>query len=257
MKAIICFTILIILFTSIAFSQSVMNYQSGTGIEVQSGADICADEVNINGTFSGGGTICGSTPYFLYLMAFIEGFYNFSTNTMVSDTVNIYLRNAASPFAIVDSARNVLSPNGEGSFIFFNISNGSNYYIVIKHRNSIETWSSSPVAFSSGTLTYDFTSAASKAYANNQAQIDALPVRFGIFSGDVNQDGIIDAGDLSLVDNDAFNAVSGYVATDVNGDNFVDASDLSIVDNNSFNNVLVRNPIVGDAVIRETSDVGH
>ncbi len=72
-------------------------------------------------------------------------------------------------------------------------------------------------------------------------------IRFAIFSGDVNQDGIVDAADLSLVDNDAFNSVSGYVSTDVNGDDFVDASDLSIVDNNAFNGILVRNPIVGDA----------
>lgn len=63
-----------------------------------------------------------------------------------------------------------------------------------------------------------------------------------IFSGDVNQDGIIDAGDLSLVDNDAFNSVSGYVVADLNGDGFVDASDLSIVDNNAFNGIIVMRP---------------
>ena len=77
-------------------------------------------------------------------------------------------------------------------------------------------------------------------------QIDTSPIGFAIYSGDINQDGIIDAGDLSLVDNDVFNSVSGYVNTDVNGDDFVDASDLSIVDNNVFNGVIVRNPIVGD-----------
>lgn len=80
-------------------------------------------------------------------------------------------------------------------------------------------------------------------------QVDASPVRFAIYSGDVNQDGIVDAGDLSMVDNDVFNSVSGYVVTDVNGDNFVDASDLSIDDNNAFNGIIVRNPIVGDEAL--------
>jgi len=62
-------------------------------------------------------------------------------------------------------------------------------------------------------------------------------VRFAIFSGDVNQDGTVDATDLSRVDNDAFNSLSGYVNADVTGDDFVDAQDVSIVDNNAFNSV--------------------
>jgi len=243
MKTIISFTVLLLTLTSITFSQSVMNYQAGTSIEVQSGADISADQVIINGTFSGGGTINGSQVYVLNLTTFIEGFYNSSSNPMVSDTILIYLRNAASPYAIIDSARTVLSTNGEGSFIFFNISAGTNYYIVIKHRNSIETWSSSPVEFSSGvTLTYDFTSAASMAYGNNQIQVDNSPVRFAIYSGDVNQDGVVDASDLALIDNDAFNSVSGYVNTDLSGDDFVDGSDLLIADNNAGSNVIAITP---------------
>ncbi len=39
------------------------------------------------------------------------------------------------------------------------------------------------------------------------------------------------------MDNDAFNFVSGYVNTDVTGDNVVDAADLGIIDNNAFNYV--------------------
>ncbi len=91
-------------------------------------------------------------------------------------------------------------------------------------------------------LSYNFTTAANKSYGSNQKQIDLSPIQFGLYSGDVNEDGIIDASDLSEVDNDASNSVSGYVNTDVNGDDFVDASDLSIVDNNAFIGVLVMRP---------------
>ncbi len=70
-------------------------------------------------------------------------------------------------------------------------------------------------------------------------QVDTSPVRFAIYSGDINQDGTIDASDLSETDNDAFNSVSGYVRTDVTGDDFVDAGDVSIVDNNAYNSVSV------------------
>ncbi len=55
-------------------------------------------------------------------------------------------------------------------------------------------------------------------------------------------DGIIDAGDMSLADNDAYNFITGYVSTDVNGDDFVDATDLSIIDNNAFNTISLIRP---------------
>ncbi|MEO8211138.1 MAG: hypothetical protein ABI840_11320, partial [bacterium] len=216
MKTMICITTILLTFASITFSQSVIVYQTGTGITVDSGAGVCADTVIINGTFSGGGTICGSSLYVLNIPIFLEGFYNSLTNAMVSDTVKVYLRNTTIPYALVDSSKSVLSSSGIGTFNFSNISNGTSYYIIIKHRNSIETWSSAGNIFTSGTLTYDFTTAANKAYGNNQIQIDNSPVRFGIYSGDVNQDGVVDVTDASLIDNDLYNFASGYVATDLN-----------------------------------------
>jgi len=242
MKNIIYFTTLLLIFASITFSQSSIDYQTGTGLTVQPGADISAGQVIINGTYSGGGTINGNQAYVLNLTTFIQGFYNSSSNNMISDTVIICLRNAVSPFAKVDSAKGVLTPNGAGSFIFFNISNGVNYYIVIRHRNSIETWSSLAITFSSGALTYDFTPTANKAYGNNQVQVDNSPIKFAIYSGDVNQDGVVDGTDAGLIDNAAFNFLVGYVPTDVDGNNFVDASDAAIADNNAFNFVTKITP---------------
>jgi len=242
MKSIICFTILLLTCDSITFSQSTIDYQAGTGLTIQAGADVCADDININGTFTGGGTICGATAYVLNLTVLIQGFYNPATNIMVSDTATIYLRNTTTPFAIIDTAKSVLDNSGAGTFIFFNVSNGTNYYIDVRHRNSIETWSFSAVAFSSGTLTYDFTSAANKAFGSNMLQIDASPLKFGIYSGDVNQDGVVDGTDAALVDNDAYNFVTGYVVTDINGDGVTDGSDAAIVDNNAYNFVTKITP---------------
>jgi hypothetical protein len=175
----------------------------------------------------------------------MEGFYNSGTGRLnKKDTVRAYLRNIASPFAIVDSAKSVIdSVTFAGSFLFINTPSGT-YYIQTKHRNSIETWSKSggqPYTLGSA-MNYDFTSAASQSYGNNMKQVNAAPLRFGIFSGDINQDGTIDATDLSGVDNDAFASVSGYVKTDITGDDFVDAADVSIVDNNAYNSVSVVRP---------------
>ena len=57
--------------------------------------------------------------------------------------------------------------------------------------------------------------------------------RWCFYSGDVNQDGIIDGTDLLRADNDASSFANGYLATDQNGDNVIDGSDLLIVDNNA------------------------
>jgi len=171
----------------------------------------------------------------LFLNIFVQGFYNSSTNTAWRDTVKIILRDTIAPYANIDSSKAFLSTNGSATFNFTKAQNGKKYYLIVKHRNSIETWSNSGNSFSSGTLFYDFTPASNTAYGNNQIQVDITPVRFGIYSGDVNQEGVIDGTDAGLVDNDAANFLTGYVNSDVNGDDVVDGSDAVIVDNNAFN----------------------
>ncbi|MEO6695677.1 MAG: hypothetical protein ABIY50_11405, partial [Ignavibacteria bacterium] len=158
---------------------------------------------------------------------------------MVNDSVKVFLRNSTTPFAKVDSANVVLNNLGNGTLCFPNAPAGT-YYIQVRHRNTIETWSKFPETFVSGTVkNYDFTTAATKAFGNN------MTLKFGkyvFYSGDVNQDGTIDGSDGQLIDNDASNFVSGYVRTDVNGDNFVDGTDGSIAGNNAENFVTAAIP---------------
>ncbi len=226
--------LLILTFTTITFSQSIINYQTGTTIEVQTGATVCADSAIISGMFTGGGTVCGLL-YTLNLKIFIEGFYNPVLNTMVSDTVRVYIRNSASPYSLIDSSIAVIDPSGNGEFHFANTLNGVNYYLDLKHRNSVETWCKTTQTFSANTLAYNFTTADTQAFGNNLINVDASPVSYAVYSGDVNQDGVIDIADGSLIDNDAFNFNSGYLPTDVNGDGVIDLADAVFADNNGFN----------------------
>jgi len=140
----------------------------------------------------------------------IQGFYDPATNTLnMSDTVWAYLRNTTFPFAPVDSAKEILnSVTLKAGFQFMNAVTGT-YYLQIKHRNALETWSSVGLLYTAGaTFNQDFSFAKNMAFGSNQIQVDAAPLTFAFWSGDVNQDGIIDAGDISLVENNAAGSVS-------------------------------------------------
>lgn len=175
----------------------------------------------------------------LNLKTSIEGFYDPVLNKMIKDTVKVYLKSSSPPYSSVDSAKAILDSNGNGKFNFPNAPNSVPYYIVINHRNSMETWSATANSFSSGNLSYDFTISSGQAFGNNQILKGA---KYCIYSGDVNKDALIDAGDLALVDNAVIVSLSGYVNTDANGDNITDAGDLSIADNNTRHGVIAITP---------------
>lgn len=176
------------------------------------------------------------------LTAYVEGFYKTETNTMISDTMRVILRNSSSPYAIADSAKAVIDSSGAGVFLFSNAVNNTGYFIQLKHRNSITTWSSSPQSFSGGVMNFNFTTAASQAYGNNIKQVDSSPIRFGIFSGDQNRDDFVNLTDVVNVNNYANTFVNGYVSSDMNGDNITDLSDLVLTSNNAVLFVTVVRP---------------
>ena len=175
----------------------------------------------------------------------IQGFYNSVSDRMnIKDTVRIYIRNNFSPYALRDSAKTTVdSVSFNCSFTISNTPSGI-YYIVIKHRNSIETWSKTggEVFVSGSTFNFNFTSDSGRAYGNNLIKVDASPVVYALYSGDVNQNGVIDGTDNLLIDNDAYIFMTGYVNSDVTGDFVTDASDAMITDNNAHNFVSVMKP---------------
>lgn len=184
----------------------------------------------------------------LDLTCLIEGFYEPVSNVMIGDTVRVYLRNMTNPYAIVDSAKGYLNASGIGSFIFNNAVNGTNYYLHIKHRSAIETWSKTPQSFSSNHLNYNFTTGANKAFGDN---LKASGSKWVVYGGDPNQDGGVDLSDIVMEFNDATNFVSGYVTTDLNGDEFVDLTDVVISYNNSSLFVTEITPLSAPGILRK------
>ncbi|MFN8155158.1 MAG: hypothetical protein U0Y08_12775 [Bacteroidia bacterium] len=85
--------------------------------------------------------------------------------------------------------------------------------------------------------------AQNNAYGDNQKQVE--PGVFAIYSGDINQDGVIDVTDQGILDNDIFNFAVGYLNSDLNGDSLVDVTDQGILDNNIANFIGVISPALG------------
>ncbi|MBV6477655.1 MAG: hypothetical protein HGGPFJEG_00396 [Ignavibacteria bacterium] len=176
-------------------------------------------------------------PLTLNITLGIEGFWNGVTQT--PDTIKLYLRNNISPYSSMDSSTVIINSSGNATGNFSNAT-GGNYYIQTKHRNALETWSSSALYFTNGSVTnYNFTLSQSQAFGNNQILKTS---KWCLYSGDANNDGIIDAVDILLIDNDASNFLTGYKNTDINGDNIIDGLDISITDNNAAGFVSVIKP---------------
>ena len=183
---------------------------------------------------------------------FIEGFYDTNLNAMRNvranqgigisntdvDLITVELRNATT-FALVATTTAMLQTNGMAIATFTPAINGS-FYLAIKHRNTIQTWSANPILISQETPIYNFTDSVFKAYGNNMAEVVAGVWVF--YSGDINQDEVIDGSDAPDLDFDVENSESGNKTTDLNGDGTVDNSDLPFLYNNSSNSIFSNHP---------------
>ncbi len=159
-------------------------------------------------------------------------------NTTDCDTIIVELRNPSDLATVVESKIAVLQVDGTANVTYPGAISGGDYYIVVRNRTSVETWSALPVTFSELT-NYNFSDSASRAFGNNQKESVLSPGIWVMYSGDIDdgsstplQDGFVDAFDFLLMDVDIQGGVSGYYVTDINGDGFVDAFDFLVLDPN-------------------------
>ncbi|GBL35369.1 hypothetical protein EMGBS15_09640 [Filimonas sp.] len=148
-------------------------------------------------------------------------------STTETDSINVELRDQLS-YSEVASANAMLNTDGTASCTFPAL-NGS-YYIVINHRNNVQTWSASPVAIGALPVSYDFATAANKAYGDNMKEVESGIWAF--FGGEINQDENVDLIDLGILEADINDFQFGYISSDVNGDGNVDLLDSPMVEQN-------------------------
>ncbi len=171
-----------------------------------------------------------------------EGIYNPTANKLFKkDTIIVELKNINPPYSTIDSSASVInSLNFTAQFNFKHLNTGR-YYFVIKHRNSIETWSRLGGEFliKGGAFNYNFTLDSAQGFGNN---LKLVGDKWCIFSGDVNQDNIINLLDLNLIAENSKIYLSENLNTDLNSDGITDIEDLVLCDNNVFRNVTTIKP---------------
>jgi hypothetical protein len=159
------------------------------------------------------------------------------SSSTVADTITVELHNPDGSLAY--TVNDTLSTTGQASLIFPGSAVGNKYYIAIKHRNSVQTWSTDSILIGS-TTSYDFSTAATQAYGDNM--VDDGSGVFLIYGGDINQDESVDSGDYGDLDIGSTNGDIGYYATDLNGDSSVDSGDYSTLDTNSTLGIFSTHP---------------
>jgi hypothetical protein len=107
------------------------------------------------------------STFTLNLNLFIEGYYlsgqvmqpvlyynGLSTNPNACDSITCELYTSNGTF--VSSKNGLLLIDGSCSISWPSVLLGNSYYIVVKSRNSIETWSKQPVLFNNAVINYSF-----------------------------------------------------------------------------------------------------
>lgn len=156
------------------------------------------------------------------------------------DTVGVSISDVHNPAVKIETRKIYVNSDGTASCRFTLPDEESRYYLIVEHRNSIKIWSRlNGETFSSYSMDYDFSVDSSMAYGNNLKMINSIAY---LYSGDVNQDGIIDGSDLSNTDNSVFNMTPGYLPSDLNNDGISDGNDVSIVENNIGFNIHMIHP---------------
>lgn len=194
---------------------------------------------------------------YLSLKMFIQGYYTgnqqmgavlmnqgIGSNASVCDSVTVELHAASAPYTLVRSVKTVLSTNGWAYCPFSYIPGqnmlGNSYYIVVKHRNLLESWSANPVLFSGYTTTYDMSDAPSKVYGANCLQVG--PAVYALYNGDLIADGNIDLLDHPELEQAISAFQYGYQPTDLNGDGNVDLLDMTTLEENINQFIFTQHP---------------
>lgn len=190
--------------------------------------------------------VVGNPDLSVHLKVLIEGFYKGAGQMIgvlspsICDSIEVCLADPSHPYSILYSVKGTIDLSGTGDFTFVGAGVNEYYYIVVKHRNALEIWTADSISFLIPSVNYDFTNASGTAYGSNEISVGGG--KFAMYSGDVNQDGIIDSGDLSMMQTGLQSFLFGYYPHDLTGDAHVESADYSVVENNASGFITILKP---------------
>ncbi|HDQ44632.1 MAG TPA: hypothetical protein ENN17_03920 [bacterium] len=203
-----------LIFTSLAFTGRIFlqgPYSAGMG--------------EMTTHLNGGGHLPLTSPY-------ADGRTVSSVPAGVTDWVFVQFRGtpegaaAASRSAFLHRDGRIVADDGTTHSIVLAAPEGD-YYVVVQHRNHLAVMSASPVDFSGGNGSVDFTAAPEAYYGSGGFTVLGTGV-YGLRGGDINQDGVVSSADYNLWIDSARLGESGYRVTDINTDGQVTTSDYSV-----------------------------
>jgi len=157
----------------------------------------------------------------------------------VTDWVLVQLRTSKTGSVVVSRSAflhkdgSIVADDGTTQQISLDISEG-NYYIIIKHRNHLAIMSDETHYLSStGSTVYDFSTGLDKYEGGNALLIKSDPNVYGMYGGDIDQDGETTTTDYTTWYNQARIGASGYTVTDIDLDSEVITTDYTIWYNNA------------------------
>jgi len=195
----------------------------------------------------------------LNIIAFPEGFFNgtalnqthhidnyglpvnhFGGSTV--DTLSVFLAQPVSPWSVLLAAHSLNLTTSGNITVPVPTAYASSYYVIIRHRQSIETWSKNPVSFAGSSISYNFTSAAGQAFGNNMKDLLGNGTVWGLFAGDLNHSGYVELDDVNAAYAAGRISASGYLIEDIDGDGFVEIDDVNKIYTNSISSSGITKP---------------
>jgi hypothetical protein len=171
-----------------------------------------------------------------------------SGNTQDVDLITVQLRGTTSGLPILHTATPMLKKDGSVICEFPASAIGGSYWVVVDHRASMPLWSQNPITLSNSS-TLNFANIIASAYSDGDALLTPMKTissgLYGIWMGELDQTGYLDAFDYSSLEGDIYeSAYNGQYLLDgdLNGDSYVDASDFAVFDFNSIRGLYEQRP---------------
>lgn len=228
-------------------------YTGGTphSVSIPPGSATVATTVFLEGAYNGNGlntaingSIPSTQPYNGSTYNNHSGTESASAPASAVDWVLVELREAGSAAAALNSTKvgsaagflmsngSIKATDGTSDLVISLTGNtGSDFYVVVYHRNHLPIMSANAITESGGTYTIDFTGNSANTYQTTTALVSLSGSKFGMPAGDLDQDGSINTTDLGTwrTNNGAAYSYSGSGIADFNLDGVINA-----VDRNDF-----------------------